>query len=701
MALDNRRTSWVEIIAQETDPVWTIRSRGEECKLTFPQSLQRVECKTDWRQTKIGKLAAFRDSFFGMQRIALIGGNNAGKSSVTRLFLQPENRPRVLVGPHDDHWTQRCCVWAPGDWREHELQLIEMVRTIFGAEPEPLALAQTDAHAQYNDVTKLSIPLLAYDEELNFVLFDCFDHTSAKKESERLVTIANVAKLSSALIVVATAETIRSDNANLLKQSTDLFRANAQRRAMVINKIEDTDLAKFEATARKNFPALDDVLFSPHGLFQDELQLPKAVKDTYAAKGLLSNKAPAPFREDLESGPQSIFDVVNSWNLTDSEMTHLKSRMSDELNDAEQSLTGEQRDVVNSHIRLASEDLEKDLRKSWRTWIDAEEIVPGDLQLVKDITEEITKQSGWARRIFKAYRGAVQKIVSSGISGVKNIVALLKDAAPLPIRRFIPEIKFSDTKSNSYEENQERRYSELSRILSAVLEQWAYRHEIEINNNELVGEQRLKQLLIESMSLDRENKLDPDTISRIVIDLSDDFQRSDYFQIALAGAIAAAGGFFVGSMLVAAPGVEVVVAEGFTSTTTAVTSGAGTIIAGVTIAGAAIGSPTVLFTTYEFGKALGLSGETAERAALKVRDITLEQRLETFLRRLRYELDLHVSDPESLSSPKRELPIPVQSIMTQLGGSKADRRAEPWVWTVQSDVSGVTGKIRQEIGIDG
>jgi len=227
------------------EPIAQLMGQSESgLKQTFPPSLRRlsilealqektVACSLaaaqpahDLAQRLSGLLEQLRvfDSISRCPIVAVTGLLNAGKSSLLATYLSPSNRPRVLRGVGNYSGTHRFVVWLPKIWWEDPNllnTLIAFMTQLFGHPPERLADDPAQAAEQYNGQVVLdevmlqagstrtdsaasrpdpmSIPLIAYDEQLNQLqlgLVDCPDiQTGFVTLGERALTPADVAAL--------------------------------------------------------------------------------------------------------------------------------------------------------------------------------------------------------------------------------------------------------------------------------------------------------------------------------------------------------------------------------------------------------------------------------------------------------------------------------------------------------------------------
>lgn len=121
--------------------------------------------------------------------LGIVGGKNAGKSTLVSALLSYENKGRCLVGANAGQDTNRFIVWAPISWKvypEKNRWLRNWLRIAFGHEPEDLPLEEESARKAAYTMDEAGIgldtPLLAFDgnlDRLNLAVMDCPDIETA------------------------------------------------------------------------------------------------------------------------------------------------------------------------------------------------------------------------------------------------------------------------------------------------------------------------------------------------------------------------------------------------------------------------------------------------------------------------------------------------------------------------------------------
>lgn len=151
----------------------------------------------------------------GCPILGVCGGLDAGKSSVTALFLSPEGRQRVPRGMADAQGTHRFVLWLPESWL-HDAELRsawdELLEQVFGPQRDLLSKDAAAAHHQYNDASLLEVPLLAGDpqlETLRMGVLDCPDIMTDPPD-KRLNMLRKASALCAALVVVQAESQVRS-----------------------------------------------------------------------------------------------------------------------------------------------------------------------------------------------------------------------------------------------------------------------------------------------------------------------------------------------------------------------------------------------------------------------------------------------------------------------------------------------------------
>lgn len=152
--------------------------------LTKRDSRLALEWQT-WR-----KMADSVDKISKTPVLAICGGKNAGKSTMTGHMIGEDAQKYVLRGEGFESGTQRFVLWCPLSWKtDHELStaLSELLKLTFaGDEFEELSGDVEKAHQQYagagESLLKRHVPLLAYSGTLDrhgYAVMDCPDIDSS------------------------------------------------------------------------------------------------------------------------------------------------------------------------------------------------------------------------------------------------------------------------------------------------------------------------------------------------------------------------------------------------------------------------------------------------------------------------------------------------------------------------------------------
>jgi len=155
--------------------------------------------------------------------IAICGGKNAGKSTLTASLLSPECSTFVLRGGGRNTATHRFVLWCPLSWKEDEDRrtcLQELIQAAFNFKGkfEELGADIGQAHRQYNaqgaSLESLYVPLVGYDKELDekgLAILDCPDldspfdiHSRERTAQVRRDAVKNAASLCAGFIALGT-----------------------------------------------------------------------------------------------------------------------------------------------------------------------------------------------------------------------------------------------------------------------------------------------------------------------------------------------------------------------------------------------------------------------------------------------------------------------------------------------------------------
>jgi hypothetical protein len=153
--------------------------------------------------------------------MAVLGGLNAGKSSVVASFLSSSGRQRVPRGQADKQGTHRFVYWVPESWLKEEAirnAFFELLTAVHGPEREYPSDDPLKAEGQYgsgrNDLAVLKIPLIATDTNLDALqtaLLDCPDvqthdrdapASASRLDNPRLDFLMDSSRICSAFLVV-------------------------------------------------------------------------------------------------------------------------------------------------------------------------------------------------------------------------------------------------------------------------------------------------------------------------------------------------------------------------------------------------------------------------------------------------------------------------------------------------------------------
>jgi hypothetical protein len=175
-SIDETSADVLEVLLRETPLIVS-----SEKTLTLEASCDKFDLGVDWRdwQARLkSQLTLERQG--SLPIVGVIGGINAGKSSLVRSFLSDGGRERILTGFSTQEATQRFIFWLPAGWETGPLreQIESLVANRFEKAGEVLSADPEEAQRQYNDGGSIHIPLLAFDkalDDLNFGLLDCPD----------------------------------------------------------------------------------------------------------------------------------------------------------------------------------------------------------------------------------------------------------------------------------------------------------------------------------------------------------------------------------------------------------------------------------------------------------------------------------------------------------------------------------------------
>ena len=217
---------------------------------------------------KPGRADAFRKSLQAAQAlenllqspiVAVLGGLNAGKSSVVGGFLSNSGRGRIPIGEEDSRGTHRFVYWVPESWLKEETlseAFFKLLEAAHGPGREYLSEDPAEAERQYgsgrDDMDVMRIPLIATDarlDTLSAAFLDCPDiHTrdrdapggASRLENQRLDFLLDAARVCSAFLVVWLRQLIRD---RLLERLLDLLRGRSVKAPLylLLNQIHPED----------------------------------------------------------------------------------------------------------------------------------------------------------------------------------------------------------------------------------------------------------------------------------------------------------------------------------------------------------------------------------------------------------------------------------------------------------------------------
>lgn len=178
--------------------------------------------------------------------IGVLGGLNAGKSSVVAGFLSAAGRMRVPRGVEAKKGTHRFVYWVPKKW---EQEFVDLVGAAHGR-CDFLSMDSESAADQYrsgrDDAQSLNRPLIGSDsdlDELDAAFLDCPDIQTAVSgddacgsENRRLEFVADAARLCSAFLLVWDRATVR-DRLLIQVLTTIRSRMDSVPLYLLINKV--------------------------------------------------------------------------------------------------------------------------------------------------------------------------------------------------------------------------------------------------------------------------------------------------------------------------------------------------------------------------------------------------------------------------------------------------------------------------------
>lgn len=184
--------------------------------------------------------------------IAVMGSMNGGKSSCVASLLSAENAERVLRGIRNHEATNRFVFWLPKSWDDRNgsqdiwNSVESQLTSVFGNQMEFLSEEPDKAKEQYGVASRIEIPLVAFDEQLdalNICLLDCPDvesSTDGNPLKERLAMVEKSVKLIHGVLYLVDTQDMRADRlqglANILNEQL------AERpKYLLINKMRKKD----------------------------------------------------------------------------------------------------------------------------------------------------------------------------------------------------------------------------------------------------------------------------------------------------------------------------------------------------------------------------------------------------------------------------------------------------------------------------
>jgi hypothetical protein len=199
-------------------PAWP--SEGQP--LTFEAALEAMG--QGERTDACRKILHAMHALHGMAQcpiLAVLGGLNAGKSSVVASFLSDVGRRRIPCGVAGRQGTHRFVYWVPESWRNATSirdAFFELLTAVHGPEREYLSSDPAEAERQYgsgrDNNAVLRTPLIATDPHLDTLrtaLLDCPDVQTRDRDAPdgasrldnlRLDFLMNAARICSAFLIV-------------------------------------------------------------------------------------------------------------------------------------------------------------------------------------------------------------------------------------------------------------------------------------------------------------------------------------------------------------------------------------------------------------------------------------------------------------------------------------------------------------------
>lgn len=149
--------------------------------------------------------------------IAIAGELKGGKTSLVASFLTEESAQRLNRGHRPADATHRFTLWVPASWME-DPEVAGLVRqelrVVFGCVPDDLAPDPSAARKQQQDRSRLMVPLLAADrqlDELALALLDCPDIQSAGDTEKRVEALRRASAICAGQLVVVEHRKLSAD----------------------------------------------------------------------------------------------------------------------------------------------------------------------------------------------------------------------------------------------------------------------------------------------------------------------------------------------------------------------------------------------------------------------------------------------------------------------------------------------------------